>query len=185
METILNIIIIILCIFIAILLIYLVRLERKNRKLRLKSNQVSQENKELQKIIKDLEFKETLSNKENLYTKNLITTLRLTISLLINPSSYTLVYTLSNFYKNFNFYNKRYYAKVNNKSTNNKAEAIPFLQVNGKNNLVLDLYKLKALYSTGALNIDTNILETFKSCYVTKEEVITNLSNKDLKSYKG
>lgn len=185
METILNIIIIILCIFIAILLIYLVRLERKNRKLRLQSNQVSQENKELQKIIKDLEFKETLSNKENLYTKNLITTLRLTISLLINPSSYTLVYTLSNFYKNFNFYNKRYYAKVNNKSTNNKAEAIPFLQVNGKNNLVLDLYKLKALYSMGALNIDTNILETFKSCYVTKEEVITNLSNKDLKSYKG
>jgi hypothetical protein len=92
---------------------------------------------------------------------------------------------ICNFYKNFNFYNKRYYAKVNNKPTNNKAEAIPFLQVNGKNNIVLDLYKLKYLFNTTVVEDDTDLLEIINNCYINKEEVINTLGNKILKGYRG
>lgn len=103
------------------------------------------------------------------------------------------VYVNSSFYSNYSFYKGRYYAKVNNKTTNNKATAIPFINVSGHRHKVLDLVRFSTMISNakGDLfkpNLNTRNLEALieirDECIIHKEDVIKNLGNKMLKGYK-
>ncbi len=145
----------------------------------LKDKQIEDLKKEKQELQKYLDIHN--SDKEN--NKISISSLRQIIYLFIKSNSSLIVYTNSNFYKNFRFHNKRYYAKINNKTTHNTAEAIPFLEIDGKSNLVLDLYKLSALLSKKSSYNNTDLLEYINSSYINKEDVISNLGNKSLKHY--
>lgn len=104
------------------------------------------------------------------------------------------VYTQSNFYSNFNYHNGRYYAKINQAKTNNKAEAIPVIELKNTKYKILDLYRLK--YGLEKLEdrkaLDSKSYTTFEeldvlienSC-VSKEYIVEGLGNKVLKSYRG
>jgi len=103
---------------------------------------------------------------------------------LLDPSTFLIVYAMSNFYKNYNVHNKRYYAKVSNKVTNNKAEAIPFLQIKGSNQ-VIDLYKLKEKIRLEKGEGNFSLFRVIRDSYIKKEDLIEQVGNKVLKNYKG
>jgi len=138
---------------------------------------ISENNKLSKLIIKEEE--------ENHRQSKSINDLYSFLNLFINQNTSLIVYSFSNFHKNYNFHNKRYYAKVNNKIVNNKAEAIPFLQIKGQSNTVFDLYKFIEITNRTRPQSYIDTLNIISSCYITKEEVIKNLGNKILKNYKG
>ena len=111
--------------------------------------------------------------------KQILTLRKLLLSFINTPIK---VYTNSNFYNNYNFYNNKFYAKINNKTSNNKAEAIPIMPVDGSRYKVLDIYKLKHLLSSKGSNTITFDIE---DCYVNKEDLVNQLGTKVLKGYKG
>lgn len=90
------------------------------------------------------------------------------------------VYTQSNFYSNHSFFSYRFYAKINNKDRNNKAEGIPVLEIPNNKNKILNLYKLKNSIRQYP-NEDMEIL--IKNSIQLKETLIEELGNKVLKSY--
>lgn len=94
----------------------------------------------------------------------------------------TTVYTNSNFHNSYNFHNSRYYAKINKKPTDNKAEAIPLLNISENKYVAIDLYKLKAIIGNKR---DIDLVHTIRECMVVKQTLITHLGNKILKGYKG
>jgi hypothetical protein len=91
------------------------------------------------------------------------------------------VFANSNFYSAYSVYNNRFYAKVNNKLTNNKVEGIPVLDMPNNKNTVIDLYKLLYTIKNNPY-LDMEIL--IKNSTVLKEDLILNLANKNLKPYK-
>lgn len=104
-------------------------------------------------------------------------------SLVLSPIK---VYTMSNFYGNYNYHNGRFYAKINQNKTNNKAEGIPFIPVIGSESHVIDIYNLKKslkVYKDREMSrehIETLIFYSTR----LKETIIEELGNKILKSYR-
>jgi len=102
-------------------------------------------------------------------------------NLLLLLNSNVKVYTQSNFYPNHSSFNGRYYAKINNKEKNNKAEGIPVIDVPNNKNAVLNLYDLRYLLKNNeTLDIDVAI----QTSTILKEVLIGELGNKALKPYK-
>lgn len=91
------------------------------------------------------------------------------------------VYTNSNFHSTYNYYNNRFYAKVNKKPTNNKAEGIPILNFDYNKSVSLDIYKLRHLIKSNS----ESLVENISKAKVFKSEMITRLENKILKNYIG
>ena len=90
------------------------------------------------------------------------------------------VYTQSNFYSNHSFFNNRYYAKINNKDTNNKAEGIPVVKLISSSSKIINLYKLRHIIRKSPM---TSFEKALEASITTKQELIQKLGNKQLKSY--
>lgn len=90
------------------------------------------------------------------------------------------VYTQSNFYSNHSFFNNRYYAKINNKDTNNKAEGIPVVKLISSSSKIINLYKLRHIIRKSPM---TSFEKALEASITTKQELIQELGNKQLKSY--
>ena len=90
------------------------------------------------------------------------------------------VYTQSNFYSIHSFFNNRYYAKINNKTTNNKAEGIPVVELVSSSSKIINLYKLRHIIRKSPM---TSFEKALEASITTKQELIQELGNKQLKSY--
>lgn len=101
--------------------------------------------------------------------------------LLLILSSNVKVYTQSNFYTNHSFFNGRFYAKINNKDKNNKAEGIPVIDIPNNKNAVLNLYDLSYILRN---NSTSDIEASIQDSIILKEVLIGELGNKSLKPYK-
>lgn len=91
------------------------------------------------------------------------------------------VYTQSNFYNAHSLFNGRYYAKINNKEKNNKAEGIPVIEHPNNKHSVINVYDLRYALKT---NPNASIGDLLKDSTILKEVLIGELNNKVLKTYK-
>lgn len=144
----------------------------KTAKIATKTNAIIQGQKDVIASLKDA----------NTYFRNQLDTIELKYNdyitlLAIAPIK---VYTQSNFYSIHSFFNNRYYAKINNKDTNNKAEGIPVVELISSSSKIINLYKLRHIIRKSPM---TSFEKALEASITTKQELIQELGNKQLKSY--
>lgn len=144
----------------------------KTAKIATKTNAIIQGQKDVIASLKDA----------NTYFRNQLDTVELKYNdyvtlLAVAPIK---VFTQSNFYSIHSFFNNRYYAKINNKTTNNKAEGIPVVELISSSSKIINLYKLRHIIRKSPM---TSFEKALEASITTKQELIQELGNKQLKSY--